>query len=152
MGKMNELKENNEIENDFLYSLLDELEEENKSMKINFRNQISYRDNFLNDKIDEKNKEIKSKDKIINKLETKLIKLQEKLDSFKEKLKSKCIPKKRDFKIKIKEIESTEDSSNSNMPKSKKETITEITTNSNQEIDIKIKNGERSTRIFNIIK
>ena len=152
MGKMNELKENNEIENEFLYSLLDELEEENKSMKINFRNQISYRDKFFNDKIDEKNKEIKSKDKIINKLETKLIKLQEKLDSFKEKLKSKCFPKKRDFKIKIKEIESTEDSSNSNMPKSKKETITEITTNSNQEIDIKIKNGERSTRIFNIIK
>ena len=152
MGTMNELKENNEIENDFLYYLLDELEEENKSMKINFRNQISYRDKFLNDKIEEKNKEIKSKDKIINKLETKLIKLQEKLDSFKEKLKSKFFPKKRDFKIKIKEIESTEDSSNLNMPKSKKETITEITTNSNQEIDIKIKNGERSTRIFNIIK
>ena len=127
---MKELKENNEIENDFLYSLLDELEAENKSKKINFRNQISYRDKLLNDKINEKIKEIKFKDKIINKLESKLTQLQEKLDSFKEKVKSKCFPKKRDIKIKIKEIESTEDSSNSNMPKSKKETITEITTNS----------------------
>ena len=152
MGKINKLKKNKEIENDFLCSLLDELETENKSMKINFRNQISYRDKLLIDKMNEKNKEIKSKDKIINKLESKLTKLQEKLDSFKEKVKSKCLPKKREIKIKIKESECIEDSSDSNMPDSKKETITEITTNANQEIDIKIKNEERSKRTFNIIK
>ena len=152
MAQIKDLKESSGIEKDFLWSLLDDLEAENKLMKVEFKKEIRKHEAYFDDKIWDQNKQIKSKNKIILKLENKLNKLQEKFDSLKQNLKCKYFNNKRELKIIIKESEENKDSTESQELMAQNEIITKISTNVEQEMDLSIKIGDRTKRILSILK